>query len=113
MQVMQRARLAEVIDRHDVRMIQSRQGPRLALEPFGETGAAGHCGRQYFQRHQAIQRRLARLIDRAHAALADEAENLELRKKLGDFPNRRRHESSAGSRAGCARFGVRWEGRIS
>ena len=53
----------------------------LAIEPLGKTRPARGLGRQDFQRDQPVQRGLAGLIDRAHAALADESENLQLRKQ--------------------------------
>ena len=50
-------------------MIQPRQRPGFAGEPLGETGVAAHGRRQDFQRDEAVQRRLAGLVNRAHAAL--------------------------------------------
>ena len=46
-------------------------------------GIVAGPGRQDLQRDKAVEPRLAGLIDRAHAALADELQNLELGKELG------------------------------
>jgi hypothetical protein len=44
---------------------------------------------------------LARLVNRSHAALANETDNLKLRKELGDFLNRGRHKARGRLSAGC------------
>ena len=77
--------LAEFVQRHDIGMAQLCQCPRFAIEPLGKTRTAGHLRRQNFQRHQPIQRRLPRFIDRPHPAFADEPQNFELRKEPGHF----------------------------
>ena len=103
-QVMQRAAgawaarrgdLAEVMHGDDVGMVQARQGAGFAVEPLGKARVAGGGGRQDLQRHQAVQAGLARLIDGAHAALADELKDFELGKQLGEFRDRRRHKARA------------------
>ena len=94
-QVVQRARLPEIMHRDDVRMVQARQGAGFAVEPLGKARVAGRGRRQDLQRHQPVQAGLARLIDGAHAALADELKDFELGKQLGDVRNRRRHEARA------------------
>ena len=77
-------------------MIQPGQRARFAIEPLGKTGIAAHRRRQHFQRDETVQRRLPRLVNRPHAALADEAEDFELGKEPGDFLHRRRHEPRTG-----------------
>ena len=71
---LQSARLAKIMHGDDVGMDQPGQRARFAVEPLGKTRAARGLRRQDFQRHQPVQRRLARLIDRAHAALANEVQ---------------------------------------
>ncbi len=102
---MQRARLAEVMHGHNVGMVQTRQGAGLAVEPFGKAGIAGDRRWQYLQGNETVQGWLARLVNRAHAALADEAEDFELGKELGDFLDGWRHKALAGGLTGNTGFG--------
>ena len=95
-QVGEGPRLAEVVNRHDVGMVQTRQSPRFAVEPFGEARATRHRRGQYFQCHQPVQLRLSRLVNRSHAALAEKPQNFEPRKKLLDLFHRRRQEAGHG-----------------
>ena len=92
-QVMQRARLPEIMHGDDVRMVQAGQGAGFAVEPLGKAGVACCGRRQDLQRHQPVQGRLPGLIDRAHAALADELKDFELGEQLGDLRHRRRHKA--------------------
>ena len=69
-------------------MVQAGQGAGFAVEALGETGVAGRGGRQDLQRHQAVESGLAGLIDGAHAALADELQDFELGKELGEVEPR-------------------------
>ena len=73
-------RFAEIINRHDVRMMQFCQRARFALESFGEFRFALFFRRKNFQRDNPVQSRLARFIDRAHAAAPEAFENFQLRK---------------------------------
>ncbi len=84
-EIRQPARLAEFINRHDVRMIQFGERAGLAIEAFDKVRTRRCLRRQDFQRHDAVQRRLPRPIDRAHAAFANERKNFELRKQPGDL----------------------------
>ena len=69
--------LADVVERADVRMLEARDVPRFALEPLAP---ARHrrpdAGRQHLDGDEAIEPRVARLVDLAHAAFADEGEDL-------------------------------------
>ena len=67
-QIVQRAGLAKVMNGDDVRMIEAGQGAGFAVEPLGKTGIAGHRRRQHLQGDQTVQCRLARLVNRPHAA---------------------------------------------
>ena len=53
---------ADVIQRADMRVIQGGDGPRLALETFAELFTAD------LDRHRAVQTRVKRFEDPAHAA---------------------------------------------
>ncbi len=65
---------------------------RLAREAAGKVQVAARPRRENFQRDETIQRRLVRLVNRAHAALADEFEDFQLRKKFCQIGDRGRSE---------------------
>ena len=75
--------LAEFVDGDDVGMIQPGQGAGLAVEAFGKIRAPGGLRRENLERHDPVQHRLAGLINRPHAAFADQGENFELGKPGG------------------------------
>ena len=89
-QVIKSARLPEVVNGDDVRMVQRRERLRLAREAFGELRVAHALRREEFQRDEAVQGFLPRLIDHAHAAASEAFENFELRKMRGDLFGRQR-----------------------
>ena len=62
---------ADIVDAADVGMVECGDGARLALETSPRVGIARDLGRKDFDRHGAIEPRVARAIDLAHAALAD------------------------------------------
>src|SRR5205085_11733542 len=88
-EVMEFSSLAEIVDRYDVRMHEPGQRPCFTVDSFGKSGGAGHTRRQDFQGDEAIQSALAGLIDRAHAAFADQGNDFELREKLAEIFGRR------------------------
>lgn len=92
------AALAVLENGDDVRVVEFAEGACFAGETFGEGGIAAEFGREDFQGDGAIERRLARLIDEAHAALSDEPDDFPLRKCGCDFLQRR------GGAAGGRRF---------
>ena len=49
-------------------MIECRHGPRFALEAAPQLGVRGNFRRQDLDRHHALESRVARPIDLAHAA---------------------------------------------
>ena len=55
------------------------------LKRSANPGSPRGLRRKNLQRDQPVQRRLAGLVDRAHAALADEGENFKLRKQPRHF----------------------------
>ena len=65
----------DVVQRADVRMVERRDGARFALEALAELGIGGECVGQDLDRDDAIEPRVARLVDLAHAAGADERED--------------------------------------
>ena len=89
-EIKQAVRPAEFVNRHDAGMIELRQRLGFAGEAFGKRGVVADAGRQNFQRDDAVQFLLPRLVNRAHAALADEFEDFELRKLGGEFGDGRR-----------------------
>ena len=69
-------RLLEAVDGADVRMIQRGQQLRFALEARDTLGVVGNrCGQQ-LQRDVAPERGIACAIDLAHAASAEQRDDL-------------------------------------
>ena len=75
-----RLNLAEVVNGDDVRMAQFGERAGFAAEAAGEIQVAAGARCEDFQGDEAIERRLARLVNRAHAALADDFEDFQLGK---------------------------------
>ena len=69
------ARFFEAVDARDVRMIQRREDLRFALEAREAIGIVRERVRQDLDRDVAIQLRVARAIDLAHAACADRGDD--------------------------------------
>ena len=67
--------LAHAEDRHDVGVVQPGRRLRLALEPPHLLGVQQRAGREHLQGHAPAQRLLLGLVDDAHAAPADLAED--------------------------------------
>jgi hypothetical protein len=89
-QVIKPARLPEVVNGDDVRMVQCRERLCLAREAFGKLGIAHALRREEFQRDEAVQSFLPRLVNHAHAAASETFENFKLRKMRGDLFGRQR-----------------------
>lgn len=62
-------RCPHVIDLADVGMIQRRHGARLAFEPLRKSGL------RYFDGDDAVEARIARLIDFPHATRPDRSDD--------------------------------------
>ena len=62
---------SDVVHGADVRMIQARDDPGLALEAFGQLRVGGEVRVQHFDRDAAVQPRVPRLVDLADSARAD------------------------------------------
>ena len=69
----------KLVQRHNAGMIQLSQRLGFAREASGERGVMADARRKNLQRHQAVQFFLPCLVNRAHAALADEFQDFELR----------------------------------
>ena len=75
--------LADAEDRHDVRVVQPRRRPGLALEPLDHgAGSVSRRVGQDLQRHAAAERFLLGLVDDPHAAPADLAHDPEVAQTL-------------------------------
>src|SRR5207247_202541 len=95
---------AEIVDRHDRRVVHLGDNLGLALEALldlaGEVGGGNELDRDL-----AIQHRVAGAVHHTHAAAAELAQDLVALREL-----RRDHASTAGSR-GLRRECWRWTGR--
>ena len=67
-------------------MIQPRQQAAFAGKPFGKRRDPPPALRENFWRDESFQSLLPGLEDKAHAALADQFEDFELRKRSPQFP---------------------------
>ncbi len=65
----------EAIDRGNLRMIQRRQQPRLAIEAGAPLGIGREQRRQHLDRHIAAEGRIVRAIHLAHAAGAEQPDD--------------------------------------
>src|SRR5207249_1947331 len=84
--------LFHAVDGRDVRMIELCQDLRFALEARHALGILSEGRREHLDRHVAIQARVPRAIDLAHAARAERREDLvgsdsEARTKRHDVPD--------------------------
>ena len=89
-QVIKPARLPEVINGDDVRMVQRRQRLRLPRETFGKFRVAHAFRREKFQCDETVQGLLSCLVNHTHAAATEAFENFKLREMWGDLFGRQR-----------------------
>ncbi len=99
-----RGGLPEIVYGNNVRMAEHSHGAGFAGEAVGEGWIFADRGREDFQRHEAVEPLLARLVDDAHPAAADQRQDFQVRKKRGQLLRRRRRASG---RAGQAIFAAR------
>ncbi len=71
---------ADIVRSTDVGMVQRRRGTRLALKAVNRLSVVRELDREEFQRHLTRQPGIVRLVDDAHAALAELRDN----KVMGD-----------------------------
>ena len=67
---------ADVVDRDDVAVIQAGGGTDLAAEPLLEFGIVGQVREQHLQRHHAVDLAVVGTPDLAHAAAAQQLDQL-------------------------------------
>ena len=89
------------MNRDDVRVVEARQRASLAGEALGNTVAGLGAEAHHLQRHQAVQRDLAGLVDHAHAPVPDQPQHLEVRYvgRLGQSVIRAQNRSGPGDLA--------------
>ena len=75
-QVIDTLLLAHVIEGADVRVIERGDAPRLTLESIPGLRCDADLCRQDLDCHRAIEARVARLVDFAHAARSNRGQNL-------------------------------------
>ena len=63
--------LAGVDDAHDVRVVELRDGPRLAAKALELVGVAGDLAMHELDRDLALEHRVERAVDRRHASRPD------------------------------------------
>ena len=68
--------MTDIEQRADVRMIERRDRPRLALEALAQLRVRGERRGQNFDRDDALETRIAGAIHLAHTAFAERGENL-------------------------------------
>jgi hypothetical protein len=84
-EVVQPARLAEVVDGHDVRVAEPRQRAGLADESFLEAGVAVDARWKDLERDEPVEPALACLVDRPHPAASEQFQDFELWKEPREF----------------------------
>ena len=93
---------ADVVDRHDVRMVEASCRARFLLEPAQPVGVRGVGGGQHLDRDLAIQPRVVRAVDLAHAPRPDGRDDV-VRAKTGSGIDA--HGSGRGYTKGMVAFG--------
>ena len=83
------APLPELMDGHDVRVVQGGQGLGFGFEALGEFRVGRERLREELEGDEAVEGLLAGLEDRPHAAPADELDDLKVGEGGGDFLDRR------------------------
>ena len=73
------------VDAADVRVIERREHPGFSLEAGQPVGVVGEEVRQHLERDVPVELGVARAIDLAHAALADEGGDLVMRQTSADL----------------------------
>ena len=68
--------LADVVDRHDVGIVQTCRGAGLAAEPLVELGVLGVVRQQHLQRHHPVDLGVVSAPHLAHAAAAQQLDQL-------------------------------------
>src|SRR5688572_13259180 len=87
-------------------MVELRERARLAQETLGEARLVGCVAGEDLERDVAIELLVACAIDRAHAALAEQRADLELREARGELLWARRRRAARGRRLRVVRRGL-------
>jgi hypothetical protein len=72
--------LADLVNADDVRVVQIAGGFRLCAEAAHELGIVEPRMKNHLHRHDAVERKLARLVNHAHAAARDFLDQLVIAK---------------------------------
>ena len=67
---------ADVVERADMGVVQAGDGPGFALEALAAFGVLATIGRQNLDRDGAVEARVVRPVDLAHAARAQGCQDL-------------------------------------
>src|SRR5207248_1286020 len=89
------AGLAEVMDGNDVRMAQPGERSGLTEKPFGECRILADLWWEYLERDRAVEPHLLRLVDCAHASLAEKFHDFQLWEVRGQFVQGWRSKTAA------------------
>ena len=65
---------ADLVDGHNVRMLQTRNGLGFGLKAFDFGGSGQQARLDHLQRHRSVQADLARLVHHPHAATSEQLE---------------------------------------
>ena len=68
--------LADLVDRHDIRVIEMGGGLGLQAEPLQIVGRGEPAGADHLERQHAIQAHLPGLVDNTHPTLGDDLDQL-------------------------------------
>ena len=102
-QKVEAARLPEVMHADDVRVIQRGERMGLLFKPCRKLRIIRPLRCEQFQRDEAVQRFLPRLVNHAHAATTEAFEDLELRKMRREFLRREGEHGGTASPPALAR----------
>jgi hypothetical protein len=83
--------LADLMNRANVRMVQSRSGARLAAKPLKSLRVAHNIVWQELQRHEAAELSILGLIHNAHASAAEFFNNAIVRNRAANKGQGIRH----------------------
>ena len=88
------ADMPEVMHADDVGMVELRKRFGFAGKAIGKPGVEADIGRENLDGDEAIERLLPGFVDRAHAALTKQFQNLQLRKERRELFGRRSREAT-------------------
>ena len=102
--------LTDVVNLHDVRVVQPCYGLRFPAKPGQGVRACSRAGQDHLQGHNAVQLFLLRLVHNTHAAVAEFADEFVVVQPVervhGGLATARRSLGIVGERASCGRIGI-------